>query len=190
MSCRRVISKLLSGARRQQMGIPHNKVMVKYRTGQVTGGNKCREEQPSRKPIPQQTGTRWYPETRLWDFRDTTIRKRWSSAQSSPIQLSTNQKSIINIWHMLYQIATYTKHGFPLNDVSERYDKILKLLKIQMFLKRTMQIREHGWLCKWNHKLAYQCLPIIKKLSWVLFPQVEFWSKEATNRQTDGQPGA
>ena len=31
--------------------------MVKYRTGQVTGGNKWREEQPSKTPRdPQQTG--------------------------------------------------------------------------------------------------------------------------------------
>ena len=39
------------------MGIPHNKVMVKYRTGQVTGGKMWREEQPSKTPRdPQQTG--------------------------------------------------------------------------------------------------------------------------------------
>ena len=43
----------------RQIGSPQNKVMVKYRTGQVTGGNKWREEQPSKiQRNPQQTGTR------------------------------------------------------------------------------------------------------------------------------------
>ena len=164
--------------------------MVKYRTGQVTGGNKWREEQPSKiQRNPQQTGTRWYPETWLWDFRDTTIRKRWYPAKSSPIQLSNIYKSIINIWHMLYQIATNKKHGFPQNVARDRYDKILKLLKIQLFLKRSNQIREHGWLCKWNHKQAYRCLPISNSFCESTKPQVEFWSKESKNRQTDGQPG-
>ena len=39
------------------MGSPHNKVMVKYRTGQVTRGNMWREEQTSKTPRDsQQTG--------------------------------------------------------------------------------------------------------------------------------------
>ena len=122
-------------------------------------------------------------------FQRHNNQKEVIPCHSSPAHLSTNYKSIINIWHMLYQIATNKKHGFPLNDASDRYDKILKLLKIQLFLKRSNQIREHGWLCKWNHKLAYQCLPILKKLSWVLLPRVEFWSKE-TDRHSDKKPGA
>ena len=85
------------------------------------------------------------PETRLNNrVQRHNNQKEETNCHSTPTQLSTNYKSIINIWHMLYQIATNKKHGFPLNDASDRYDKILKLLKIQMFLKRSKQIREHG----------------------------------------------
>ena len=51
-----------------------------------------------------------------------------------------------------------------------------------------IQTREHGWLCKCNHKQAYQCLPISNSFRESFCRKSNSGAKKSTNRQSDGQP--
>ena len=124
-------------------------------------------------------------------YSDTQWKQKWViPAKPSPHSNYTKKTIFISGTCIHKKLAANKEAWVPISRLKEKdTTKYFKYKINQMFLKLNMQTREHGWLCKWNHKQAYQCLPIINKLSWVLLPQVEFWSKESMNRQTDGQPG-
>merc|ERR1712030_4576 len=75
------------------------------------------------------------PETRLNNrVQRSNNQKEETNCHSKPTQLSTNYKSIINIWHMLYQIAK--QEAWVPTNCCKRYVNLLKILKIQLFLKK------------------------------------------------------
>ena len=130
----------------------------------------------------------------FWNTATKTFRNTTKTEMGDPCQVITTfnllKKDHINIWHMHSQ--KISSHQESMSSHKRRKQKIRQETLNTNYSNdstKNIQTREHGWLCKWNHKQAYQCLPIINKLSWVILPQVEFWSKESKNRHTDGQPG-
>ena len=113
-------------------------------------------------------------------YSDTQRKQKWViPAKPSPHSNYTKKTIFIPGTCIHKQLAANKEAWVPISRLKEKdTTKYFKYKINQMFLKLNMQTREHGWLCKWNHKQAYQCLPIIKKLSWVLLPRVKFWSKD------------